>query len=247
MRNKSTKKLLISAFIILSIFLLFNIIVKEVPLTAADHLREEIKLPNPKTDGKISIERVLSQRRSIRSYLNEELTLTEVSQILWAAYGITEKKDRPEKLRGGYRTTPSAGATYPLDIFLVAGEIESLKPGIYKYNSTNHSLIPVKERDSRNALFMTCMQPWIKTAPATIIYTVKWERITSRYGKRGAERYVFMEVGHSSQNIYLQATALGLGTVAVGAFNDGKLKELLKLGEGEDPLYMMPIGRKKDD
>ncbi|MDD3626492.1 MAG: SagB/ThcOx family dehydrogenase [bacterium] len=246
--RKRLLNLIISIFsIILIIFISFQVFGEKEKPKEENAIIKEIPLPEPKMKGEVSIEEVLSKRRSIRSYTNENLKLEEISQILWAAYGITEKKDKPDRLRGGFRTAPSAGATYPLDIYLIAGEIESLAPGIYKYDSSSHSLLLMEEGDKRTQLFLTCLQPWVKSAPASIIYTAKWDRITSKYGDRGTERYVYLEVGHSAQNVYLQATALGLGTVAVGAFNDKKLKDFLSLEEGEDPLYIMPLGKKKDE
>jgi SagB-type dehydrogenase family enzyme len=193
-----------------------------------------IRLPPPNLSGRVSLEEALYRRRSVRLYEPEPLTLEEVSQLLWAAYGVTEP-------RRGFKTTPSAGATYPLVIYLVAGEVEGLSPGSYKYLPEEHALVKVKDGDLREDLYVACLrQPWVLEAPASIVMGADFERTTSVYGKRGV-RYVWMEFGHASQNVYLQATALGLGTVAVGAFYDGVVKEIV--GMEEEPGYVMPVGR----
>ncbi len=203
-----------------------------------------VKLPEPVLDGEVSVEKALAKRRSVRKFKKEPLKLTEISQILWAAYGVTKPKDNPG-LRGGFKTAPSAGATYPLEIYLVSGDVTGLPDGIYKYRPEEHSLIKLEDGDKRNKLFMASLQPWVKTAPASLVYSAVFERTTKKYGKRGRERYVYIDLGHSAENVYLQATALGLGTVAVGAFNDKKLKKAINMPENEEPLYIMPIGRIK--
>ncbi len=195
---------------------------------------EEIKLPSIQTIGKFSVEEAISKRRSAREYKDEALTLEEISQLLWAAQGITSG--------WGGRTAPSAGALYPLEIYLVAGRVENLKPGIYRYNPERHSLIKIVEGDKRFALnscslFQTC----IKNAPISIVICAQYERTTRKYGDRG-RRYVHIEVGHVGQNIYLQAESLGLATVAIGAFVDEAVKKVLNIKE--EPLYIMPVGKK---
>ncbi len=204
--------------------------------------RITIKLPKPILDGDVSVEKALAERRSVRRFKKVPLKLAEISQILWAAYGVTKPKPG---LRGVFKTAPSAGATYPLEIYLVSGDVTGLPDGIYKYRPEDHSIMKISDGDKRNNLFMACLQPWVKTAPASLVYSAVFERTTKKYGKRGKERYVYMDLGHSAENVYLQATALGLGTVAVGAFNDKKLKRVINMPENEDPLYIMPIGRIK--
>ncbi|MCM8772129.1 MAG: SagB/ThcOx family dehydrogenase [Candidatus Omnitrophica bacterium] len=195
---------------------------------------EVINLPPPSFKGKISVEEALKTRRSIRSYKNSPLNLKELSQILWASDGKT--------VDWGGRTAPSAGATYPLEIYVVVGNVEGLKPGLYYYDIDNHSLKLVKEGDLRNQLSISALgQSSVRNAPIVIVIAGVFERTTSRYGKRG-ERYVFMEVGHVGQNIHLQAESLGLGTVMIGAFEDEKVKKVL--GINEDVFYLCPVGRK---
>jgi SagB-type dehydrogenase family enzyme len=194
-------------------------------------IAKEIKLRQPKEKGPTSIEETLHQRRSVRDYKKGSLSLDQVSQLLWAASGKNLHR----------RTAPSAGATYPLEIYLVAGEVEGLEPGIYHYSPSRNNLETVKEKDVRNGLSRAALgQEMIEEAPVSIIIAADYSRTTGRYGQRGI-RYVHMEVGHVGQNVSLQAIALGLGTVMIGAFEDQKVKEVL--GIGEDPLYIIPIGK----
>ncbi|MEN2984635.1 MAG: SagB/ThcOx family dehydrogenase [Dictyoglomaceae bacterium] len=195
-----------------------------------------IKLPEPRYKGNISVEEALLRRRSIRSYKDEALSLKEISQILWSAQGITDK-------RTGFRTAPSAGALYPLEIYLVAGKVKDLEPGVYKYKPETHEIILVLKEDKRNDLYISALrQEWIKNAPIVVVISAVFERTTVKYGERGI-RYVYMEAGHCSQNIYLQCVSLNLGTVAIGAFYDEEVKRVLNLQKNESPLYLMPIGK----
>ncbi|HRD23318.1 MAG TPA: SagB/ThcOx family dehydrogenase [Candidatus Hydrothermia bacterium] len=192
-----------------------------------------IKLPDPVKDSKFSVERAINERRSIRTYKDAPLTLKEVSQLLWASQGT---------VASGRRAAPSAGATYPLEIFFVAGNVEGLKQGLYRYKNKEHSLELIREGDFRKPVSDRALrQDMILKAPATIVVSAVFERTKARYGTR-AERYVHMEAGHVGENIMLQATALGLGTVPVGAFIDSEVKSVL--GIKEDPLYLFPVGWK---
>lgn len=196
---------------------------------------EFIKLPEPSLDGKKSLERTLAERRSVREYSSEPLTIRELSQILWSAQGITDPR--------GFRTAPSAGALYPLEIYVVVGNVEGLLSGVYRYVPQNHSIVRVLEGDKREELAKLAVeQPWVKNAAIDIVITAVYERTTAKYGERGI-RYVHFEVGHAAQNVLLQATALDLGAVSVGAFYDEGLKKLLNL-TAEQPLYIIAIGRK---
>ncbi len=197
---------------------------------------QEISLPEPPIDGRMTVEKALSQRRSIRSYSSEPLTLEQVSRILWAAQGISDPQQ-------GFRTAPSAGATYPLEIFLVSGRVDGLKTGAFRYKPQEHSLERIMDSDERNALYAQALQQSaVKDAAAVVVIGGIFERTTGRYGPRG-ERYVYMEAGHAAQNIYLQATSLGLGTVAIGAFDDSGVQKTLGLPAEITPLYIMPLGK----
>ncbi len=191
-----------------------------------------IHLPQPSLKGSVSVEEALYRRRSVRSFGSDGLTLQEITQILWAAYG---------KNAYGKKTAPSAGATYPLDIYLVAGNVEGLTPGLYQYNSENHILTMIRSGDIRDALAQAAyQQEFIGFAPATIILVAQFARTTHFYGKRG-ERYVFIDTGHVGQNVSLQTEAMGLGTCMIGAFDDKKVSDLLTV-KG-DVVYLMPVGR----
>jgi SagB-type dehydrogenase family enzyme len=196
-------------------------------------MNEEIKLPAAQSTGSVSLEKVFSARRSVRDYRDSALRLSEVAQILWAAQGITAE--------WGGKTAPSAGATYPLEIYAVVGDVEGLKPGVYHYISSSHSLKKTVEGDLREQLSESALgQRCVAEAPVTVVVTAVFDRTTRRYGERGI-RYVHMEVGHVGQNVCLQAETLGLSTVMVGAFRDEVVKGVLKLKEA--PLYLIPVGR----
>jgi len=198
---------------------------------------EEIKLPSPQLEGKMSVEEALARRRSRRVFKDYSFTMEQVSQLLWSAQGITEK-------RIGFRTAPSAGATYPLDIYLVVGKdkVENLKAGVYHYNPHHHSLIIILEGDKRRELAQACLrQRFIEDAPVSLIITAEFSRITNHYGKKGIY-YAYMEAGHVAQNVYLQAESLGLGTVVIGAFYEEDVSQALNLPDQYIPLYVMPVG-----
>ncbi len=196
-----------------------------------------ILLPLPRFVGDVSVEEAIVLRRSIREYLDRSLTLEQLGQILYAAQGITEP-------RREFRAAPSAGATYPLEVFVVVGEggVVGLRAGVYHYLPKIHALELIKVGDFREPLCRACLgQPWVRDAPVVIVIGAIYERTTARYGERGV-RYVHIEVGHVGENIYLQCAALGLATVAVGAFYDEKVKKVLDLPPNVHPLYVMPIG-----
>jgi len=194
-----------------------------------------VALPAPKLDSPVSVEQALRERRSVRRFLEQPLTLAEVGQLLWAAQGITG--------RGGLRTTPSAGALYPLEAYLVAGNVTGLPTGVYKYDPHRHRLLRVASGDRRAALRGAALgQDCVARAPAVLVLAALPERTTRKYGQRG-HRYVHMEAGHAAQNVYLQAFSLNLGTVAVGAFVDRAVKEIVALEDDAEPLYLLPVGR----
>lgn len=194
-------------------------------------MSKDIRLPKPTEKGSVSIEETLSRRRSVRDYKKGPLNLKEVSQLLWAGSGKNLHR----------RTSPSAGATYPLEVYLVVGEVEGMKPGLYHYTCSTHSLEQVGEEDLRKRLCRAALeQRMIERAPVSIIISADYSRTTAHYGQRGV-RYVHMEVGHVGQNISLQAVALNFGTVMIGAFDDREVKEVL--GIKEEPLYIIPVGK----
>lgn len=195
----------------------------------------EVKLPAPRYESQVSLEEALLARRSVRDYKDEPLILAEVSQLVWAAQGITNE--------WGGRTAPSAGALYPLELYIVVGNVNELEQGIYKYNPKEHGLIMISQGDKRDKLAAAAFgQSWIKNGAIILILAVQYSQTTNKYGERGI-RYVHMEVGHAAQNVYLQAIALNLGTVVVGAFDDEGIKNIIQMPREEQPLYLMPIGK----
>ena len=199
--------------------------------------RSDLPLPKPRLDGGLPLVQAMKKRRSERDFTSQPLTQAQVSQLLWSAQGTTDESI-------GLRTAPSAGALYPLDIYLVVGEggVEGLGAGIYLYNPHQHSTRLLATGDFRERLAKACLrQMFIAQAPLCLVITAEYRRITEDYGDRGM-RYAHFEVGHVGQNIYLQAVALGLGTVAVGAFYEHAVSEALHLPDQHKPLYVMPVG-----
>jgi len=195
----------------------------------------EISLPEPKLESETSVEESIYSRVSKRSFDSSPLSLEMISQLLWASQGTGI-----DGVTGPSRTAPSAGATHPIDIFLVAGNIEGLPAGLYQYEYRDHRLKQLGKGDFRSELAAIALdQHFIEEAPASIVLAAVYERTTGRYGERGI-RYVHMEIGHITQNIYLQAQSLELGAVAVGAFDDDRLKSLLEVEH--DPLMIVPAG-----
>lgn len=200
------------------------------------HVGKTISLPKPKNKSKLSVEEALSKRRSVRSYSDTPLTLMELSQLLWAAQGITKSRR--------LKTAPSAGALYPLEMYIVVGKVKELKAGLYHYHAKEHSITMKAIDDLRAELSDTALsQSYIRETPVVLVFTAVYQRTMRKYGQRG-RRYVHIEIGHACQNVHLQAETMNLGTVIVGAFRDEEVKKLLNL-KNEEPLAMMPVGRKK--
>lgn len=198
-----------------------------------------IVLPEPSYEGDISVEAALLQRRSVWSYTDEALTLPEVAQLLWAAQGINGP--------GGRRTAPSAGALYPLEVYLVVGNVAGLEAGVYRYEPQPHELVRILSGEQREALSQAALdQSNVREGAIDVVITAIYERTTQKYGERGI-RYVHLEAGHAAENMYLQAVSLGLGMVVVGAFHDDQVQEVLNLPEDAEPLYIIPVGRKAND
>ena len=189
---------------------------------------EEMPLSTPAQRSEVSLEEALTRRRSIREFTEEGLTWAEISGLLWAGQGITDPR--------GFRTVPSAGALYPLELYVAIGE------GVYHYSPQRDRLAILSSEDMRLGLWGAGLeQGALREAPAIIVVTAIYGRTEGKYGAR-AERYVHLEAGHAAQNILLQATALGLGAVPIGAFYDQKVQEVLALPSDHEPLYLIPVG-----
>jgi len=216
-------------------FLFMNLAVSNV--ASATENDQRISLPPVVSDGEMSVEEAIEQRRSVREFGGGGLALEDISQLLWAAQGITDK-DR-------YRAAPSAGALYPLELYVVAGDVEGLSLGVYRYRPKSHELVHVASGERRMSLASVALgQGWVSRAPAVLVIAGVYERSMKKYGQR-AHRYTHIEVGHVAQNIYLQATALGLGTALVGAFHDSEVQDVLSLPPDHEPLGLMPVGHKR--
>lgn len=217
-------------------------LISNLPLSR--EFKDPIILPQPQLTGNVSVEAALAQRRSVREYDKTPLSLEEISQILWSAYGETLEYPNT-KTRIALKTAPSAGGLYPLNIYLAAWDVNGLEPGFYYYEPWGHKLFMVRQGDHRRDLFDAgYYQSCIYDAPASLVYSAVFSRNTDKYGERGRERYVCMDLGHSGENVYLQAEAMGLGTVAIGAFDDLKLRLCVTMTQEEEPLYIMPFGKK---
>ena len=186
-------------------------------------------LPKPRTEGPVSLEETLSRRRSVREFSSEPLSNSEISQLLWAAQGITDFR--------GFRTAPSAGALYPLELYVLTAD------GVFHYDVQAHALKTLIEGDLRKDLCQVALnQEAILQAPLTIVITAIYARIEVRYGSARTPRYVHLEAGHAAQNILLQAVSLNLGAVPIGAFEDSRVQAVLDLPSDHEPLYLIPVG-----
>ncbi|MFP4039984.1 MAG: SagB/ThcOx family dehydrogenase [Desulfosudaceae bacterium] len=196
--------------------------------------QQTIKLPRPGMGLKeVTLDEALAGRRSLRRFSPDPLTLSQISSLLWSGQGITDER--------GWRTAPSAGALYPLEIYAITRKKSDLPAGIYHYVPRHHHLKMVKKGDFRPELARAGLgQPAIQEAPLTFVITAVFERTTAKYGNRG-RRYVFMETGHAGQNILLAAAANDLGAVPIGAFDDHQVSRIMDL-EKEQPLYLIPVG-----
>jgi SagB-type dehydrogenase family enzyme len=199
---------------------------------AALQAGETLSLPPPRKDGPLSVEAAIARRRSIRDFARTPIPLEAISQLLWSAGGITAQ--------GWFRAAPSAGACYPLEVYLACEQ------GLFHYVPQHHSLAKVRSEDIRQALSDAAHgQEFVAAAAVSIIFAAVYERTTSRYGERGI-RYVHMDVGHAAENVQLHAEALGLGSCPVGAFDDKAVEDVLRLPPDQKPIYIVPVGVKRE-
>lgn len=191
--------------------------------------KKTIKLPEPKIIGKMSVEEAIFRRRSERSDYPNELTMEQISQLLWAAQGITDKT-------WGFRAAPSAGALYPLYLYLVKSD------GVFQYVPDGHKLIQISAEDKRSSLVRASLgQTYVGEAPLDIVIAGNFRITEAKYGQR-SYRYLNMEIGHAAENIHLQAVAMGLVSLPVGAFWDDVVAKTLELPDTQDPFYIIPVG-----
>jgi len=200
---------------------------------------ELVALPQPTTEAAMATVQAIRTRRSQRAFKDRPLTLQELSNLLYYGGGITA----PQGSGRGLRAAPSAGALYPIEIYAVVRQVEGLRQGIYHYRFADHALELVKEGDLLAALAQACLsQMWLSRGAAALVLTAVFQRTVAKYGDRG-HRYVLLDCGHLSENVYLAATSMGLGACAVGAFDDDQVNALLGLdGEQESALLVLPVG-----
>ena len=193
---------------------------------------ELIELPPPVFNSEMTLEEALGSRRSVREYSDQPLTITELGQLLWAVQGATNER--------GFRTAPSAGALYPLEIYLLTAG------GVFHYDPQHHQLRLSGQDDARAALHQAALQQEpVLRAPAVFVLAAVYARTTQKYGDERSPRYVHMEAGHAAQNLLLEATALGLGAVPIGAFHDQQVQKAIGLPADHQPLYLIPVGHPK--
>lgn len=204
----------------------------QMTITTTPQGLEMINFPAPKLQGSMSLEETLSKRRSVREFQNTPLTEIEMGQLLWSAQGITHPS--------GYRTSPSAGALYPLEIYV------AISTGLYHYDPDEHQMVQILEHDVRPDLHRAALQQdSVIEAPMVIAIAAVFSRTAQRYGETRTPLYVHLEAGHAAQNILLQAVALDLGSVPIGAFIDEDVKVALSLPDDQQPLYLIPVGHPK--
>ena len=197
-----------------------------------------VDLSEARREGTYPLERALAQRRSLREFSAAALHCDELAQLAWAAQGVVT--------RDGLRTSPSAGALFPLELYIGAGNVADVPSGMYGYEPSSHRLVPIAAGDRRRDIANAAWdQHWLAQAPAIIVVAAVEQRTIDKYGKRGV-RYVYMEAGHAAQNVLLQATALGLGGTVVGAFSDAEVKFAAALSDNAQPLYLIPVGRPRE-
>ncbi len=204
--------------------------VPELARLAEAQVGEKIALPPPQRRGAMSVEEAIQARRSTRQFSPASLRLDEIGQLLWSAQGVTSADGR--------RAAPSAGASYPLEVYAACEQ------GLFRYLPGEHALRKVVGEDVRAALAREGRaDAFLARAPLAVIFTAIYERTTRRYGDRGV-RYVHIDLGHAAENLHLQAEAIGLASVALGAFTDAAVARVLRLPSDEKPVYIIPVGRR---
>jgi len=205
---------------------------------------DPIELSEPETAGSTSVERAIATRESRRSFARTPVELEDVAQLLWAAQGVTHQRDGVEM-----RAAPSAGATYPLVVFLASSAtgVDELEAGLYRYQPGDHALELERERAVHDDLVRAAMgQEVVREAPATIVLTADYDRTRGQYPEHG-DRYVHMEAGHVAENVHLVGESRGLGSCPVGAFVDDDVTDALDLPAPLEPLYLLPFGNRSSD
>ena len=194
---------------------------------------EAISLPKPRPKGSMSVEESIARRRSVRQFGPAPIDMGAISQLLWSAQAVTSER--------GFRAAPSAGRAYPLELYVACAE------GLFHYRPNEHAVVKVMGADVRAALAKAAHgQGFVQQAPVSLVFAAVYERTTERYGERGV-RYVHIDLGHAAENVHLQGEASGLGSCAVGAFDDDVVARVLGLPREQKPLYIIPVGKPRGD
>lgn len=239
---------LVTTLFVLLLFLAFFLSQRQSSKFNLDNIASEtlksaeaIDLPHPSLSGRLSVEAALQNNQSYYEFQDKTLTLKQVSQMLWAGQGITTE--------WGGRTVVSSRSSYPLTLFLLVTNVEDLEIGLYRYFPGNlqpaHQLIPLEKGEFREILAEIVPQNSILTAPAVIIITGDNAKIAERFDGRAFDSKMYLEAGHVSQNLYLQAESLSLGISTSDTEEDDLIKELLNLPSEEDIIYLVPFGYPK--
>jgi SagB-type dehydrogenase family enzyme len=226
-----------AVFLTTALFLTAALLLAGSPITGPESTsaQDGVELPEIESGEPGSLSDLLYKRRSVRRFGSGAIHLEEAARLLFAAQGIT-RKDR-------FRTVPSAGALYPLEIYLTAGNVEGLNPGVYRYRPQEHDLARIQSGDKREAIARAAVgQMWIAEAQAVLVVGAVFERTTSKYSNHG-RRYVHMEAGCAAQSVSLQVADLGLGTTVVGAFRGDRVARLIGAKDDVTPLLLMPVGK----
>ena len=200
---------------------------------------KQIPIRPPDQKGGMPLWEVIAQRRSIREFSRQSISFSQLSQLIWATQGITSKAWGFD-----FRATPSAGALYPIETYIVANRVEEISPGLYHYNVKESQIVLLKEGDFGSDLQDAGLgQEMLAEAACVFIWTAIVERSKWKYRER-AYRYIYMDAGHIGQTLYLAATALGLGCCTVGAFYDEEVDRLIGVdGNEEISVYLGAVGR----
>jgi SagB-type dehydrogenase family enzyme len=201
-----------------------------------------ISLPRPALDGGPSLWKALRERRSFRDYSSLPLSLKDLSNLLWATQGITEKAFAP-----WYRTAPSAGALHPIDTYLVVNRVEGMEPGIYFFEVVGFSLTLKRAGDFSGAIAQAALNQDIAGSAAVVfVWVAVIQRSRQKYRQR-AYRYIYLDCGHIAQNLYLAATALALGCCGIAAIFDDEVNDLVGVdGQEETAIYLAAVGKKEE-
>jgi SagB-type dehydrogenase family enzyme len=242
MERKKKFVLIILLIVFISVLSLYYFSGQKKSVYTSRNIISITSLPSPVLTGNISVEEAIQNRRSVRTFSNESITIGNLSQILWAAQGITDNQS-------SLRAAPSAGQVYPLEIYIIVGNngVSGLEDGVYHYVPSNNTIEKVLNGDLRSDLSgIANGQPWVKQAPIDILITGNYLKMVDKYGDKDlSTRFVDLEAGHVGENIYLESESLGLVTVSLGSFNEKQLVQLLNIPNNETPLYIFPVGHPK--